>query len=107
MTDRTFTIVDYPKRGDTYGRYIASHPIYAAKKALTQLSRKIDLENTNKKNIMVFTIRETTNNSNKNLYKYAGTRIKLDKPLVVKRNGKKIVYKYRNIITDYNKLFSN
>jgi hypothetical protein len=98
---RSFTIVDFPKKGETYGRYISKYPKNAAKKAFTKLSSMIDLKNSNRKKFLIFTIKETTKNSNKNMYKYIGTRIKLYEPIIIEKNGKNIVYKYKNIITSH------
>ncbi len=104
---RIFTIVDFPKKGDRYGRYLANSPKRAANKAFTQLSRKINLKNTNKKNYMVFAIQEITQHSNKKIYKYIGTRVELHQPLIIKKNGKEIKYKYKNIIAKYEAHFEN
>ena len=100
---RSFTIVDFPKNGETYGRYLANTPKGAANKAFSTLSRIIDLKYTNHKNLMVFTIRETTRNNNNNYkeYKYVGTRVELVEPHKVKRGNKNIEYRFRNIITPY------
>ncbi len=104
MIKRSFTIVGYPNDGENYGRYIAETPKRAAHKALTKLSRKIDLKNTDHKNLLVFTIRETTKNSDNKEYKYAGTRVELVKPLIKIIDGKQIIYRYKNIIAPYNKI---
>lgn len=106
MINRTFTIVGYPNDGENYGRYIAKTPKRAANKAFTKLSRKIDLKNTNNKNLLVFIIKETTKNSDNKEYKYAGTRVELAKPVIKTINGKQIIYRYKNIIAPYNKFMS-
>lgn len=104
MINRSFTILDYPNNGETSGRYISKTPKRAAQKAFTILSRKIDLKNTNKKNLLVFTIKETTQNSGNREYKYAGMRVELVKPLIKIRDGKEIIYRYKNVIAPYNKV---
>ena len=95
---RSFTIIDFPANGKTYGRYKSDSPKRAAQKAFTQLSRMIDLKNSNKKNLLVFSIKETTNNSNNKQYKYVGTRVELHEPVVIKKNGKMIISLHHTII---------
>ena len=105
---RIFTIKDYPKRGDKYGRYMATSPGRAASKALGQLARQINLKNTNKKNFIVFTLIDITpQNSKGNIskygeeYKYIGTRIELEIPTKIEKSGKIINFRYKNIVTAY------
>lgn len=104
---RSFTIVDFPEAGKTYGRYKGKMPKNAAQKAFSSLSRKINLKNTNDKNLLIFTIRETTNNSDNKLYKYIGTRIILDNPIKRNIGGKEVVYRYKNMITQYENFIKN
>lgn len=101
MSKRSFTIVDFPKKGQEYGRYLSQYPSNAASKAFTQLSRLIDLKNTNNKNYMVFTIRETTQGKPQKKYKYMGTRIELAEPLVKNIGGKEVIYRFKNVISKY------
>jgi WD40 repeat protein len=46
-----------------------------------------------------FAIQETTRGSNKKVYNYEGKRVKLTKPIVLELNDKKVVIKYKNVIT--------
>ena len=101
MIKRIFTVEDFPHNGETYGRYKSKTPRGAASKAFTTLSRKINLKNTDNKNFLVFTIKETTKNSSNKKYKYIGTRVELAEPIEKMIGGKLIRYKYRNIITNY------
>ena len=94
--DRIFTIVDFPKKGETHGKYKSKTAKGAANKAFSELSRKINLKNSNKNNMMYFTIKEI--NTDK-YYTYIGTRVELFRPIIVNIGGKKIEYKYKNIIT--------
>ena len=105
--NRSFTILDYPHNGENYSRYIAKTPKRAAQKAFTKLSRKINLKNTDQKNLLIFTIKETTQNSPNKEYKYAGMRVELAEPLVKIRDGKRIVYRYKNVIAPYNKVLQD
>ncbi len=104
---RSFTIIDYPREGDTYGNYNAKTPLRAANKAFSRLSRMIDLKNSNHKNLLVFSIKDVTSDRK---YKYVGTRVELNQPIVVDYydkfgKSKKIKYRYKNMITPYNKFF--
>jgi len=102
MINRTFTLIDYPEVGDNYGRYISPTPGRAAHKAFSKLCRKIDLKNTNSKNFLVFTIQEIGNKNKQ--YKYAGTRVKLARPLNINIGGKNVNFNYKNIIAPYHKI---
>jgi len=80
---RTFTDV---KHG---GRYVASSPISAAKKAGRQhmgTGRSI-----------VIHLRETTAGSAHHEYKYRVKRSKMRVPKIVERDGVEIVYKYTTV----------
>jgi hypothetical protein len=98
---RVFTIVDYPEQGKTYGNYYGETPRRAASKAFTQLAKLYNFKNsTNDYKYINFTIRDKTMNRNNKEYSFYGTRVKLFKPIIVNRNGKKIKYNYKNIITN-------
>ncbi len=98
---RSFTIIDFPKKGSEYGRYLANTPQRAASKAFTQLARIINLKNENNKNHMVFSIRETSQGSDNKIYTYIGTRVELAEPIVKTIAGKKVVYKFKNIVAKH------
>ena len=78
------------------GRYKTKRsPGDAAKKAFTQLSKKY------KKNKLIFSIKETTQGSNKKIRgPYLGQKVKLKKPLEVKYKGKNkpVIIKYETKI---------
>jgi len=95
---KTFTIVDFPKIGDSYGKYHSNTAKNAANKAFSFLSRKINLKNSNKNNMLQFTIQDITNGILGKKYKYVGTRVELFKPIIINRGGKEIAFKYKNII---------
>lgn len=98
-----FTIVDFPNKGDTYGRITGAKPHNAANKALTILLKKIQLKNSDE--FIVFTLKDITpNNTSKNTgkqYKYIGSRVLLETPKKINIGGKEIIFKYRNIIAKY------
>lgn len=98
---RHFTVLNYPKEGENYGWYAAKSPKRAASKAFSQISRKIGLNNNSEKNFMVFSIQERTRNTKNKTYTYMGTRVKLNKPLIIKRGNKEIKYYYKNVISKY------
>lgn len=100
MKKHRYTIVDFPKPGDTYGEYLGETPGRAASKAFTQLSRLAGMKNGNAKNFMVFTVRDLDTGKP---YKYVGTRVALNEPIVRKINNTTVKYRYRNIITNYEK----
>lgn len=105
--NRIFTIVDFPKDGKTYGKYIGKTPGRAAYKAFSKLSRMIDLKNSDQKKFLVFVIEDITPNSKNKQYKYIGTRVELNEPIIIDRDGKKISYKFKNIITSYTNFINN
>lgn len=96
---KVFTVVDFPKKGKNYGRYYSDSPKAAAKKAFSKLSRKINLKNSNQRNLLVFTIKNLDSGKK---FKYIGTRVELFEPITIKRANKVITYKYKNIIAKYN-----
>lgn len=94
-----YTVIDFPKSGDTYGKFKSKSPKRAAKKAFSKLAKLTKIENGNGK-FIVFTI---MNIHTQKRYKYIGTRVKLVKPKEIIISGKKIIYKYDNVIGKYNK----
>jgi hypothetical protein len=88
MSSNTYTI-EKSESGFVGGRYNSKTPGGAAKKAATRLFRT-----TNKKSLK-FTIRQTTQGSDKKLYKYEAKRVKLAKPVIIKIKGNEIKYEYK------------
>ena len=84
----TYT-VENSETGFSGGRYKSKTPSGAAKKAASRI-----FKSTNKK-IITLTIRETTQGSDKKLYKYEAKRIKLAKPIIIKIKGNEIKYEYK------------
>ncbi len=108
--NRSFTIIDYPNKGQTYGRYISKNPKRAAHKAFSRLSRIINLKNSNNKNLLIFSLKETTfGRKNNKKYKYVGMRVELNTPIIIKYNDngkyKEIEHRYKNIIVPYEKFY--
>lgn len=96
-----YTLIDYPIKGNQHGLYSAKSPKRAASKAFTRLIKQSNnsITNTitnNHKRFIVFTIKNLHTNKN---YTYAGTRVKLNNPIVrTLPNNKSIVYKYKNVL---------
>jgi hypothetical protein len=101
LIDSIYSIKDFPYQNKLHGRYVSKSPMGAAKKAFTQIIKKMNVEqniiNNNSKFILFTIINRYTNKE----YKYIGKRIELGKPVVIQKNGKSITYKYRDIIGKY------
>ena len=97
-----YTVLDFPNEKETFGRFKGNSPKRAAMKAFTRLAKISKLNNTDRQ-FIVFSI---LNLNNEKEYKYIGTRVKLIKPRVVNRGGKKIVYKYVNTVGKYKEVLN-
>jgi hypothetical protein len=95
---KTYTILDFPKEGETYGKFQGNIPKKAADKALNLLMKFVDFNDDYRGKFVVFNLQ---NVENKKEYKYVGSRIKLEKPRVVYKNGTRVEYLYKNIIGKY------
>lgn len=85
--------VQLPGSDGYKGRFTGLTPYQAANKALSKYYR----ENKGKTAKILFTIKESTRASKRNVYPYEGKRIKLDKPIEYQIDGgKTIVKKYKN-----------
>lgn len=100
--ERTFTLIDFPVKGKYYGKYQGKNPSDAAKKIFNFLSKKINLKNTDNKNLMYFAIKDLKNDK---IYRFIGMRVQLYQPIKIKIGNKIIEYKYKNVITKYENLF--
>lgn len=92
-----FSVVDYPSNGKLFGKYYATKPLIAAKKAFKKLAQKYNIINTNNK-FLSFTLK---NIKNKKEYKYIGTRIQLVNPKIIYKNGIKHTYYFLDIVSKY------
>lgn len=97
---RSFTVVDYPKEGETFGRYMSKNMTDAANKAIAKLSKKMNIDSMNNQ-FITFWMKETTRNSDHKEVRYIGTRVKLHKPIIITRGNNDIEYKYKYIVTKY------
>lgn len=92
-----YTILDYPTKKSTYGKYEGEKPFKAAQKAFKVLSKKYDLtkNSLDTKMYLEFTIK---NIENKKKYTYLGTKVKLHSPITVLENNVLKKYHYKNLI---------
>lgn len=97
-----YTVLDFPNVKETFGRFTGNSPKRAATKAFSRLAKISKLNNSDRQ-FIVFTILNLNNDKE---YKYIGTRVKLIKPRVVNRGGKKIVYKYVNTVGKYKEVLN-
>ena len=74
------------------GRFISTNPASAAKKAGTQICSSTKKE----KCVLIITVKETTQNSNKKEYTYKYRRI--HDPKTVVREGVEITFNYSSIV---------
>ena len=97
-----YSLVDFPEEGNNYGHYTGNYPYQAAKKVFGKLSKKIGMNNSNKK-FLVFSI---INNQTGKIYTYQGYRIKLHTPRTVTlKNGSSFQKHYKVIVTKHDKNF--
>jgi hypothetical protein len=93
--NKYYSIVDFPNDNQLYGKFKGSSPKKAANKALSCLIKFMNNNDDFFGKFIVFVIK---NNSTKKEYKYIGNRIKLENPIKVVKNGKTIIYNYKNVI---------
>jgi len=102
--DRYFKMIDI-KTGKSYGRYTGETPKQAASKSFTKLLQKLkdNGKSMGGKSVTIY-LRESTRGSNRKVYGYKASRVKLDKPqqlTIVDKDSKEektITYNYRNKI---------
>ena len=97
---KRYTIVDYPKTNKNTGIYTGKNPKQAAKKALSRLSRDNDINNNKQKDtkLIVFELKCLDNNK---IYKFIGTRVRLNKPRIINRGGKEVKFNFTNLVSYY------
>ncbi len=101
---RTFTIIDFPKDNQTYGKFKSKIPKVAANMAFDELLKHIKIDKKTDDafygKFIVFMIKCLKTNK---LYKYIGTVVKLKNPVKKMIDGKYITYEYKSVIGKYNK----
>ena len=95
-----YSIVDFPEDNKYYGKFRGTVPKMVASKAFSSLIQFIDVDQDNMDGkFIVFVIKNMQNNK---MYKYIGTRIRLENPVkVIKKNGIEVEYRYKNVIGKY------
>lgn len=85
----SYSVNNYPKPNNTYGKFVCKTPLCAAKKGFNLLHDKFDLRNSeDEKKYLQFSI---INNGTKEIHKFLGVKIILKEP--IKKNNK--VYNYK------------
>lgn len=99
-----YSIVDFPETGKYYGKFSGTIPKKVASKAFSSLIKFINID-FSKEDVFLgkFVVFVIKNMETGKMYKYIGSRIKLENPIKVFKNNKEIEYKYKNIIGKYNK----
>ena len=93
-----YTIVDFPDDNKTFGKYLGSTPKKAAVKAFNDLIKFIDDDLEKDGKFVVYVIRNIEQNEE---HQFMGYRIKLENPVLSKKNGKELTYYYKNIVSVY------
>jgi len=93
-----YSIVDFPKDMELYGKFKGINPKSAANKAFSSLIKFINKDDINEGKFLVFVIRNMSTNKE---YKYIGNRIELQNPIRIKKDGQLVIYKYKNVIGKY------
>lgn len=102
-TIKYYTLID-PITGKGSGRFCGYTPRQAAAKAFTKMILISKKNNENVSENKIVTIKEVTENSSIEIYKYDASRVKIDPPLELSikdpttGDDKKIIYHYRNKI---------
>lgn len=92
---RSFTLIDFPKKGHNYGNFLANSPMQAAHKALRQLLTQITIK---ENQLVVFTLLD---NHNQKEYQYIGTPVQLVKPFELSFENHTKKYNYRYVVSRY------
>lgn len=99
INKKYYTIVDFPQKNQTYGKFSGKNHKTAANKAYSVLFKFMNNQQDLSGKFIVYVIKDIETNKE---YKYIGNRIKLENPVVVYKDGKKITYNYKNVIGIYN-----
>ena len=102
---KIYKIMGYPEPDSVYGNFTGSWPAQAAHKALTNLSRKVNLHNSNDLNQIKFWIIDEETGKK---YCYIGSRIKLMKPnIIINKKGQKVKFWYKTTLRKCNFKMNN
>jgi|688.fasta_scaffold329398_2 hypothetical protein len=97
-----YTILNYPKEGDKYGKYSGKTPGIVANKIFNKLMKYYNfIDNMDGKKYLVF---EFENMDTGKIYEYIGTPIKLQNPMTVNIHNKNISVDHRSIVVKYDNI---
>lgn len=82
-----------PKNG---GRFSGVMPMQAAKKAFTQIAKAYQKASGNEESEFSFSISETTRGSARKTFSYTGSRVRLETPQVIKKQGTEFEIRFHN-----------
>ncbi len=100
VNKKSYTILDFPSKGKTSGRFISTNMNSAAHKAMSKLSKHYNIDSDSRQ-FLTFWMKEITTGSSKKEVQYIGTRVKLVNPIIRNINNKEIIHNYKYIITKY------
>lgn len=96
-TLRNFTVLDFPKKGKTFGKYTGNSPSIAAYKAFHKLCKKFSfVDNANGKFYLVFNLYDL---DKKKIYPYIGTNVLLDHEVQIKKSNRSFKVNNRAIVS--------
>lgn len=95
----SYSILNYPSKNKLYGNFKGKYPAQAAHKVLNFLAKKSDISNSNDLNQIMFHIQ---NRKTKKSYCYFGSRVKLNKPNIIKIKNKEVKFHYKTILRKCN-----
>ena len=99
LKKRTFTLLDFPEKGNSKGSYSGSSPSTVATKVFNKLAKKLNFyDNLGGTKYLVFYIQDV--NSRK-IYPYIGTVIILKNAIELNYSKKNMKITHRNIVAKY------
>ena len=103
MTEKhNYILLDFPEKGQTYGKYTGKSPGIVANKIFNKLMKhyKFD-DNMDGKKYLVFEFQNTDTGKK---YEYIGTPIILQNPMSVNIHNHNISITHRSIVVPYDKI---
>lgn len=98
---RVFSILDFPTRGNKYGKFKGVYPSNAAQKAFHKIAKEINfIDNQDGKKYLVFYIQDI---ESKKIYKFIGTIIILENPIEINHQNRNIKIHHRILVAKFDK----
>jgi hypothetical protein len=103
MTEKNnYTLLNFPKEGEKYGKYTGKSPGIVANKIFNKLMKYYNfMDNIDGKKYLVF---EFQNMMTGKIYEYIGTPIILQNPISVNIHNQNISVNHRSIVVKYDKI---